>query len=337
MIRLFKFYFLISKSIFRTLSSSRINNYAKGLADYVLCSIFNKKYIRTVPWFLSVEPADFCQLACHECPVGMARKSKGQLIDMDLYKSLVEQIQSEVMHLQFFFQGEPLLHKALPEMIQLARSKRIFTSLSTNAQALTSDMACGLVQAGLDKITISLDGATQLTYEKYRAQAKLSRAVAGIHWLQYWKQKFASNFPVIEIQMVVFRTNEHELRAMKQLATSLQVDRLVFKSAQIYNLGQADSLVPKNKTYARYRRMSDGNWVLKKPLRNRCYRLWSGGVVRANGDVLPCCFDKKVEFKYGNVTDSDFRTIYTGAPAHAFRNSILQNRKQHEMCRNCNS
>ena len=54
------------------------------------------------------------------------------------------ELKDKLFHVIFYFQGEPLLNKKLPEMIQYAHQNKIFTSTSTNAQALNSEMAKNL-------------------------------------------------------------------------------------------------------------------------------------------------------------------------------------------------
>jgi MoaA/NifB/PqqE/SkfB family radical SAM enzyme len=68
--------------------------------------------------------------------------------------------------MQFYFQGEPLLNTHLPEMISLAHQTGLYTIVSTNAQALTQEMAEALVKSGLNRIIVSIDGG--ITYSEKR-------------------------------------------------------------------------------------------------------------------------------------------------------------------------
>ncbi|OIP81915.1 MAG: hypothetical protein AUK44_09055 [Porphyromonadaceae bacterium CG2_30_38_12] len=289
------------------------------------------------PLFVSIEPSDFCQLSCPECPVGMQRRRTGKKMDLPLFRSTIDAIKTHVFHVIFYFQGEPLLHQSLPEMIQYAHKAGIFTSTSTNGQLLSSVVAEKLVLSGLDKIIISIDGATQEVYEKYRIGGKLDRAIEGAKLLNYWKQKHHSLTPFIEIQTILFSTNEHQIKAIKQLTKKLKANRLVLKTAQLYNFENGNDLMPKQKKYSRYEKLDNGTYKLKGTLKNRCFRLWSGSVIGASGKVLPCCFDKNATHDFGNLSHQDFQTAFQSSQASTFRNSILQNRIQHEICRNCTS
>jgi len=310
-------------------------NFFKIVISYLFSRKNTFKYFTIKPFFLSVEPADFCQLECPECPVGISKRKQGKTFDYKLFTKTIDELKSTLFHLIFYFQGEPLLNKKLPEMIRYAHRSGIFTSTSTNGQLLNSQTAKAMVESGLDKIIISIDGTNQKTYQKYRKGGKLELALNGIEHLNFWKKELKSRTPYVEIQMVVLKTNENEIDEMRALAKRLHADRLAFKSAQLYNFEKGHELLTSIQKYARYKRLPNGNYAPKNKLHNRCFRLWSGAVITAKGDVLPCCFDKDASHTFGKISDSTFDAAFQNSNADNFRNSILTNRKQHEMCRNC--
>ena len=252
-----------------------------------------------------------------------------------MVKKLIDELQSTLTHVIFYFQGEPLMNMNFTNMVKYAHSKNLLTSTSTNAQLITSETAKKLVESGLDRLIISIDGTTQETYEAYRIGGRLDKAIAGVENLIKWKKVLNSPSPYIEIQFLVLKTNEHQMLEMKQLAKRLKADKLTFKSAQLYNFENGSPLLPDNKRYARYEQKQDGKYYIKNRLLNRCRRMWYGTVVTSNGDVLPCCFDKDSSFVYGNLKDKSFADCRNSTEAVEFSNAILKNRKQFEMCRNC--
>jgi len=289
------------------------------------------------PSFISVEPYNFCQLQCPECPVSQRESTAKAFINEKVYLKTIDELKNKLIHVIFYFQGEPLLNKKLPEMIQYAHKQRIFTSTSTNAQALNPEMARELVASGLDKLIISIDGSTQEVYEQYRVGGNLEKAISGVKNIIEWKKQLKSITPFVEIQFVVFKTNEHQMLEMKTLSKSLKADRLVFKTAQLYDFENGHKLLTSIDRYARYKKTENGKYVIKSKLENRCWRLWSGAVLNANADLVPCCFDKNSSHAFGNLKDNSFLSVWHNEKASGFRESILQNRKQYDMCRNCTS
>jgi len=317
------------------LSITKILNVLRISFSYVVSRKKLLFYKQVRPFFISIEPADFCQLECPECPVGASKRKQGQTIDFNAFTKTVDELKSTLFHLIFYFQGEPLLNKKLPEMIRYAHRSGIFTSTSTNGQLLNMQTAKALVESGLDKLIVSLDGANQKTYQMYRKGGQIELALRGIENINYWKKELKSKSPFLEIQMVVFRTNEHQIDEMKTLAKKLNVNRLALKSAQLYNFENGHELLTSIDKYARYKMLPNGNYAIKNKPHNRCFRLWSGAIVTAKGNILPCCFDKDSSHSFGDIIDTDFNSIIQNSKANSFRTSILTNRKQYEMCRNC--
>lgn len=328
------------KLLFYTIRYVRIKkltNLLPVVVSYIISVLFRRRMLRTNPLFISVEPADFCQLSCPQCPVGMSERHKGDYFNSELFLSLIEEIKSRIFHIIFYFQGEPTLNSKLPEMIRVAHNAGIYTSTSTNAQAITKVMANKLVKSGLDKIIISIDGTSQNTYQKYRIGGKLEKTIDAVRFINDSKKKLNSLTPLVELQFIVFKSNEHEVDEMKKLAVALKANKLTFKSAQIYNMESAEELTATNPKFSRYKQNKDGTYSIKYKQPDHCFRLWSGGVVNTKGDILPCCFDKNSSHSFGNIRNGSFTEIYNNSKSNNFRRSILTNRLQHEMCRNCTS
>ncbi|NDV46741.1 radical SAM protein [Paludibacter sp. 221] len=322
------------------LSYNKISNYFKLRRSFLSATPASGLSLNdALPFFVSVEPADFCQLRCPECPVGQAvhKKKDSTVINNLLYKKLIDELKPTLAHVIFYFQGEPLLNKEIPELIGYAHNAKIYTSTSTNAQALTDNMAKKLVESGLDKLIVSVDGATQDTYQQYRVGGKLEKALQGIGYVAKWKKELKSATPLIEMQFLVLKTNEHQMQEIKKVFKKSGADKLTFKTAQLYDFENGHELLTTKAKYARYEKREDGKYHIKGKRRKRCWRLWSGAVVNVKGDVLPCCFDKDSSYPYGNINEKTFAECWHSNEAAGFRQKFLENRSQFEMCRNCTS
>lgn len=305
--------------------------------SYFFAALGKDRTGKSLPYFLSVEVANYCNLHCPECPAGKRLNSvtKKSNIDFELYKKIVDEQKLTLIHLLLYFQGEPFLNKQLPELINYAHKFGIFTSTSTNGQLLTKNNAKQIVQSGLDKVIVSVDGTTQETYEQYRVGGSLDKVLSGIQHVNFWKNEFKSITPMIEIQFLVLRTNEHQINDMRRIARELNADRLVFKSAQHYDFENGNERMTTISRFSRYTKNKNGYYRIKGRQPNRCFRLLSGAVINAAGEVLPCCYDKLSDYSFGNVEKSGFTYCYHNKKASGFRKNILRNRKQFQICRNC--
>ncbi len=284
--------------------------------------------------FVSIESAAVCNLRCPECPAGLRTFKRALFMDFSLFKKVVDEIHRHTLQVLLYFQGEPLLNPKIFEMIRYANDKNLHTYLSTNAQTIDETVSTEIVASQLRHLIISIDGTTQSSYEKYRQGGSLAKAVRAIELLNAERKKQHSRFPKIEVQFVVFRHNEHEIDDIKKLARQWGTDRVSIKTAQIYDFAEKPETIPTQPKYSRYV-FRDGRWQLKKSLRNRCFRSWAGAVINSEGEVVPCCFDKKCEFSFGNIRHATLHEIWHSAKAIAFRRQIRHDRKVFDICTNC--
>ena len=329
---------------------SKIFNQLRCWVSYAL-SLIGIVRVRHLPIFVSVEPANICQLHCPECPIGRGNKEQhaisinktpaNHLMSMDLFTLVLNQVKSHAHTMQFYFQGEPLLNPQLPLMIARAHEEGLFTIVSTNAQALTREIAYALVKSGLNRIIVSIDGFTQESYATYRIGGKLQKALDGLRYLSESRQQLHASI-CIELQVLRLRSNEHEWQWIRHHYRSLGATRLVFKTAQLYDYKHGNPLMTNNLHHSRYRRNDDGTYYLYRSWFRRhwinfpCYRLWSGCVITTDGYVLPCCYDKAKQHILGSLAKQSLSTIWYGKKADVFRHAVLQKNKDIAICQECN-
>ena len=249
----------------------------------------------------------------------------------EVWERVLAEVKDTAHTIQFYFQGEPLLHPDLPQMIREAHEAGLYTIVSTNAQALTQERAEALVGAGLNRIIISMDGLTEASYNAYRVGGRLDKTKAAIRYLREAKERLKGN-TTIELQCLRLRTNEQEWSEFKRVYRELGADRLVFKTAQLYDYQQGHPLMPSDERYSRYEKGADGIYH-RKNLGRGCLRVWSGVVVTTTGEVLPCCYDKSHAYAYGNIMDTPMRELFQNEKAIEFCKAAM--REQPTICKEC--
>ena len=267
---------------------------------------------------------------------------------IELFHRILDDVKEHAHTMQFYFQGEPLLNKQLPEMIAAAHQVGLYTIVSTNAQALSRSTAETLVKSGLSRIIVTIDGFSEESYAAYRIGGGLHKALEGLQHLANAKAELHSRIR-IELQVLRLRSNEHEWDWIKKNYKKLGATHLVFKTAQLYNFEHGHPLMPTDERYSRYRKTADGTYVHKSsPLHSTpytihrafgalCLRLWSGCVISTTGEVLPCCYDKEHKYSLGNLVNQSLMGIFHSKKANALRAKVLKDRNHlPEMCKNCN-
>lgn len=318
------------------LSLSRIINTMMITLSYYLSRVSGRMVHAGMPWTVSIEPTTSCNLRCPECPSGLRKFSRPTgMLSFELYRRMIDELSPHLFYLNLYFQGEPYLNPLFFKFVEYAREKNIYTMTSTNAHFLNDTLAKKTVESGLDKLIISMDGTEQETYEKYRVGGKLSKVTEGLETIRKWKKELRSRKPFIELQFIVFGTNEHQVEEVRKFAREKGVDSLRLKTAQVYEYEEGNELLPKNEKYSRYRKDGQGKYIIDNPLYNHCLRMWRGCVITWDGLVVPCCFDKDAQNQLGDMKKEPFREIWKGERYNSFRKKVFSSRKEIEICRNC--
>lgn len=323
------------------LTRSRVSNAIRCYGSYALSRLGSVLFrtsipVHHAPMFVSVEPANICQLHCPECPVGRGGSERLKVNDertmpMEVFRRVLAEVKETALVMQFYFQGEPLLNTNLPEMIREAHEAGLYTIVSTNAQAMTKERAEELVSSGLDRIIISMDGWTESSYSAYRIGGDVEKCKAAIRWLREAK-KSSRRTPIIELQCLRLKSNEQEWTLFKREYKALGADRLVFKTAQLYDYENGHPLMPTEARYSRYIQGKDGKYH-RRAMGKGCFRVWSGAVITTDGTVLPCCYDKGHEHAYGNIMQTPLAELFANEKAMSFRLAAME--QGPAICREC--
>jgi len=310
----------------------RLRNALGSYLDYRLSLLSKRPVLHHFPPALMIEPTNICNLHCPLCPSGNGtlQRPKG-MMPLAVFEKIIGQIQAKIGMLILWNQGEPFLNPDFYAMIELAAKQKFYTMTSTNA-SLPLDLE-RIVRSGLGKIIISMDGISAATYNSYRVNGNFELVLANLQELVKLKRRMRSKTPVIDWQFIVLSHNEHEIDDVKHLAKSIGVDKLEFKTAQIYT--QADmQFLPRNHKFSRYQTSQQG-FQLKTELLNRCRRLWTQPVINWDGEMSICCYDKDLSLPIGNIADYSFSDLWFSLKMMSLRAHILTNRAQYDICRNC--
>ena len=325
-----------SRNWLSKLTLSRILNLSKITMSYYLSLWLKKPFVWGKPISISIEPTTSCNLRCPECPSGLRSFTRPVgMLDVELYHNTIDQSYKSSSYLLLYFQGEPYLHPNFTELVNYASTKGLYTATSTNAHYLTDENSKKTIESGLDRLIISIDGTTQDTYESYRVGGNLTKVIEGTRNILKWKKKLKSKTPYVMFQFLVVKPNEHQIEEVKALGKELGVDKVAFKTAQLYDYKNGNSLMPTIKKYSRYKQVADGTYQFKNKLKNQCWKMWHSTVVTWDGTVVPCCFDKDGDHKQGSLADKILEEVWEGNSYDSFRKRLLTNRKSIDICQNC--
>ena len=257
-------------------------------------------YVVGYPFHLVLETGNRCNLRCPLCPTPYreSRVPTGRL-SLENARRILDQF-PYVNHVNLSLWGEPLLNKDIFDIIRCTRSRDIEVLVQSNLNILSEETAERLVDSNLDILQISLDGASQESYEKYRVGGDFASVIRHINLIKDAQQRKGSHKPHIIWKMVVNRFNEHEIPIARNWARELGLE---FKLVEIYTPSRvADDWKPTRKIEESDEVHSD--------IVSRCYSLWQVAMVNFNGDVLPCCSEYSRLDAIGNVFEEPFHKIW---------------------------
>ena len=327
-----------SLNIASHLNWRRVMNLFHLRYSYFMAKHFQRIKSSGLPYAASIEPTTACNLGCPECPSGLKKFTRptGKL-DINYHETLLDGLGKQLFYINYYFQGEPFIHPQFLDLIKAAKSRKIYTATSTNAHFIqTPEKAEAIVQSGLDRLIISIDGLTQATYEQYRVNGDLKKVIKGTELLVAAKKKLKSSTPHLIFQFLVVRPNEHEIPDVLALGKKMGVDEVRLKTAQLYDYENGNPLMPTQEKYARYRKTKSGKYVPKYKLLDQCWRMWSSTVLTWDGKVVPCCFDKDAQHVLGSIEKkSDFEKIWNNPAYQNFRKAVFTDRSSIDICKNC--
>jgi MoaA/NifB/PqqE/SkfB family radical SAM enzyme len=268
--------------------------------------------IKGRPYFLKIDTTNICNAGCVYCLEKNPDYPAGKMSFID-FRRVIDINKDYTCLAALHFSGDPLLNEHIHDMIHYAHINRVATYLSTSLQDLKKEDAQKLIRSGLDLLTVSIDGATSLTYKRYRKNGDLDIVLDNIKALVAAKKDLKQQRPIITIQFMVMEHNEHEIPLIKKIASDLGVDNLEFKPIGIGD--GTKHLLPGNPGLIR--RIYRDPAVKRQP----CWWLWASFVVLWNGDFTPCCFYGTAK-PAGNLLEKDIQELKNSSLYQNLRKTV---------------
>jgi MoaA/NifB/PqqE/SkfB family radical SAM enzyme len=137
----------------------------------------------------------------------------------------------------FYNYGEPLLNLNTPKLIRMAKSWLMGTAISTTLSVRRFD-AEAYVESGLDFMGLSIDGATQPVYQRFRRNGDLQLVFDNLRKLVDAKRRLGKRYPVLAWNFLAFEHNAHEIPLAARMAHKLGVN--LFRVVQPFDVSWDD-------------------------------------------------------------------------------------------------
>jgi len=260
-----------------------------------------KSYLHSYPIRLTIEPTDICNLKCIHCLTGKGDFGRDNgFMRFDSFQKIIDEIGEYAYIADIYMWGEPFLNKEIYRMIKYAEDNNICATIHSNFNIQFNEtIADKLIKSGLSYLTLSLDGADQEVYEKYRHKGNFQKAVENAKILIKRKRELKSKKPFLTWQFLVFEHNSHQIRKARKIAIEMGFDRFKFHkgftATEIFNYSKdKNKKIPKRKDIKI----------------QKCDWLWTNATFHWDEMVGSCCLQYKQKDDFGSLKNSSFKDIW---------------------------
>ncbi|GJE38882.1 radical SAM protein [Methylobacterium persicinum] len=316
------------------------------------------------PICLYLEVTNRCNLLCETCPRTFETLEPPADMSWDLFTRIVDQVPN-VGRVVLHGVGEPMLVKALPDMIRYLKERGTYVLFNTNGTLMQPKRFQALIDTGLDELRVSLDAADRETYLKVRGKDYFGRIVRDVGRFVAFKKAVGATTPRVSLWLTGLRETIEQLPAFVRLAaemgvTEVHLQRLVFDE-EGYGMARADLSLFESTQAQEMAAIAEAEAVGREfgitldasgatepgaSLKQKderawatCRRPWSLMYFTAHGRALPCCiapFSVRGYSHYtlGDATQATLREIWNGEAYRNFRTTLLSD-KPPAPCKNC--
>lgn len=182
-----------------------------------------------------IEPTNRCNITCRTCIRNIWDVKLGHM-SAATFARILEGLRAITPPPTVFFGGlgEPLAHRRIVEMVARVKALSASVELITNGTLLTEQRARQLIEAGLDILWVSIDGATPESYADVRLGAALPQVLDNLDRFRRLRPPAHLPRPEIGIAFVAMKRNIADLPEVIALGRRLGATRFLVTNVLPY-------------------------------------------------------------------------------------------------------
>jgi MoaA/NifB/PqqE/SkfB family radical SAM enzyme len=191
-----------------------------------------------------IEPTNRCNLECRTCMRNIWDEPLGQM-ESSTYSRILEGVRDLFPAPKIFFGGigEPLAHPSIAEMVARAKETGATVELITNGTLLNPTLSHRLIDAGLDMLWVSLDGATPESYADVRLGSALPEVLANIAAFRDARRTEYLQRAQLGIVFVAMKRNIADLPALLKIGRELGAKRFLVSNVLPYTAEMQEEIL----------------------------------------------------------------------------------------------
>ncbi len=275
-----------------------------------------------------VEITSVCNLACSFCP---PTSRKANLIKLDAFNNILDQIKPHTKYIYLHVKGEPLLHPRIDELLDASHAKGFKVNITTNGTLIKKNREKLLGKPALRQMNFSLH-----SFDGHEGSTNREEYVANI--LSFAREAAEQNV-IISFRLWNLQqdhaTNAEKRRNRETLEILEKEFNLDYKIEEKVVPGSGVKVA--NRIYLN--QDHEFQWPsLQAPEdegKGFCHALRSQAAILVDGTVVPCCLDGEGVINLGNINSTSFSEIVEGERANNLFDGFSRREAVEEMCRKC--
>ena len=277
------------------------------------------------PSMVRLDASTRCQLNCAGCymrldPLGILGSGD---MPLECFTCFLDE-NPFIRSVELSNSGEPFLNPDLRHILRTARERDVEITLSNgvNMNSVSPQVLEELVRSQVKQITVSLDGACQETYSRYRRGGSFDAVIRNIRALNRLKAAYHSSYPRLLWQFILMPEDEEDVEAAIAMAKDLEME-IFFKQDSRGGFEPRNPEKLRQLTGVRYSTETEYRERLNDYYCRFCSQLLYSPQVNWDGRLLGCCTRYKTTWN-GNVFEEGFlpcinRPEYRGTIAALLR------------------
>lgn len=300
-------------------SEKLARGWERDYAEYrrLWVDLAKNRELRDYPLLVDLELSSKCNLHCPMCYTiteEFLSKVDRKYMEFALYKKVIDEVAGKVFAIRLSLRGESTLNRDFNEAIAYAKQKGIReVSTLTHGKKFTGEYLRKAVAAGIDWITISIDGTGE-TYNRIRHPLTWEDTLGRLKEIKALKDQLATHKPVIKVQGIwpAIRENPTEYYNALQPYTDLIAYNPLID--YLHN----DNQIVYEENFA-------------------CPQLYQRLVVGSDGRVMMCSNDEDTQHPVGDAYQQSIHEIWHGEAMNKVReiHGRHDGFKELGVCRNC--
>lgn len=286
------------------------------------------------PFIINVDPADSCNFECSFCPTGDRQLMKDigrpmRTMKWEVYTKIIDDLKEfdePIRVLRLYKDGEPMLNPRFADMIKYAKDSGsvLKVDTTTNASMLNPKLNLEIIEAGLDRINISVEGVNAEQYMEFsKYKIDFDKFVENVKHF-YENRKQCEVVVKINGDTLSEENKKFFIETFKDIADGVYIEHIMSCWPEF----ELRDGLEVNQEHGIY-----GQEIKEVSV---CPYVFYSFSLNSDGQASLCFLDWSRKLLIGDVREESVKSIWLGDKMKEYQKMFLRHeRKNHPVCKDC--